>query len=351
VIPADIRRARVLTSGLTKVARPGRPEVRSLSSVRAKHGGAWKIVAAPAMDDIGRKLAIRDQLISPPLGQRMTGVRLRCTSLPKGAFVDARKREATAQARETILEDVVITSELQKRPTREFDLQRENDSFRELADHFARDPDKFLDRMVELALVLCDADTVGVSVEQTDEKGQRIFRWVAMAGSLRHLIGGTTPRHFSPCGICVDQNAPLLMERLDRFYPYFKEAPLPFIEALLIPWEVRDGPNGTLWVVAHSERRKFDQQDVRLMGCLAAFTCGAIRLQQTLAMVEQVSGAAKVLNAVAHRINNPLQAVMLALSCALSGTGLSKEARTMITIAEKELQRVADLSAELTQQP
>jgi hypothetical protein len=256
--------------------------------------------------------------------------------------------QATGVAREVRLEDVVITAELKTRQPREFDLQRENDAFRELADRLASNPDRFLDRLVEIALVLCEADTTGISVEETDDKGERVFRWVAMAGSLRHLLGRTTPRHFSPCGVCVDQNAPLLMERLDRFYPYFKEAPLPFVEALLTPWEVKDGSNGTLWIVAHSERRKFDQQDVRLMGCLAAFACGVIRLKQTLAEFEQVSGAAKVLNAVAHRINNPLQSVILAISCALSGTGLSREARTMITIAEKELQRVAELSAELT---
>jgi hypothetical protein len=112
------------------------------------------------------------------------------------------------------------------------------------------------------------------------------------------------------------------MERLDRFYPYFKEVPLPFIEFLLIPWAVKNGPNETLWIVAHSNPRKFDQQDVRLMGCLAAFACGAIGLKQTLAEFEKVSGAAKVLNAVAHRVNNSVQSVMLAISCALSSEGL-----------------------------
>ena len=102
-----------------------------------------------------------------------------------------------------------------------------------------------LERLVELARTLCDAGTVGISVEQNNDKGERIFLWVAMAGELKHMLGGTTPRNFSPCGICVDQKAPLLMDRLDRFYPYFREAPLPFVEALLIPWEVKDGANGT----------------------------------------------------------------------------------------------------------
>jgi hypothetical protein len=150
--------------------------------------------------------------------------------------------QAASTALDVTLADVIITSDLQTRPSRETDLHRENSAFRELADHLANDPEKFLERLVELALGLCNAGTVGISVEQTDDKSERVFRWVAMAGELKHLLGGTTPRNFSPCGICVDQNAPLLMDRLDRFYPYFREAPLPFVEALLIPWEVKDGP-------------------------------------------------------------------------------------------------------------
>ena len=245
------------------------------------------------------------------------------------------------------LADVIITSDLQNRPSRDTDLQKENSAFRELADHLATDPKKFLERLVELARTLCGAGTVGISVEQTDVKGERIFLWVAMAGELKHMLGGTTPRNFSPCGICVDQRAPLLMDRLDRFYPYFREAPLPFLEALLIPWEIKGGANGTLWAVAHDGNRKFDREDVRLLGCLAAFACGAIRLQQTLAEAERVAATAKILHKLAHDINNPLQGVMLALSCLKSGEELSPETRAMAMIAEKELERVASLSAEL----
>jgi hypothetical protein len=250
-----------------------------------------------------------------------------------------------------VLADVIITSDLQSRPSRETDLQLENTAFRELADHLAADPEKFLERLVELARILSDAGTVGISVEQTNEKGERIFLWVAMAGELKHMLGGTTPRNFSPCGICVDQKTPLLMDRLDRFYPYFREAPLPFIEALLIPWEINGGASGTLWAVTHNDKRKFDREDVRLLGCLAAFACGAIRLQQTLAAAERVSATAKVLNKLAHDINNPLQGAMLALSCVNSGEELSPETRAMALIAENELKRVASLSGELIRNP
>src|SRR3954471_2631097 len=171
------------------------------------------------------------------------------------------------------LESVITTSCLSLRPARQFDLQEERDAFRKLADFLASEPETFLDRLVEITGHLCGADTVGISIEETDAAGNQIFRWVAMAGELKHLIGGTTPRDFSPCGVCVDTNRPLLMEGLDRYYPQFRAAPRPFVEALLVPWSAR-GAVGTLWIVTHGDRRKFDREDARLMGCFAAFAAG-----------------------------------------------------------------------------
>lgn len=255
--------------------------------------------------------------------------------------------QGTAPAME--FEHVVITSQLQHRPSRHIDIQQENAAFRDLAHHLAADPDKLLQRLVEIALHLCDADTVGISVEQTDDDGGKIFRWVAMAGALKHLIGGTTPRNFSPCGVCVDRNQPLLMERLDRAYPYFKKAPLPFVEALLLPWEVEGDPVGTLWVVTHNDQRKFDREDVRLLGCLAAFASGAIRLKATLLEAQRALAAVAMVSAMAHNINNPLQAAIFALHHAKSHENLSPDVLQMILIAEKEMHRVARLSAELLQ--
>lgn len=265
---------------------------------------------------------------------------------PRGRNRDfMRSDQGTSRALE--LADVVITAQLQQRPSRQIDLQKENAAFRDLARHLAADPDKLLQKLVEIALELCDADTVGISVEQTDDDGSRIFRWVAMAGALKHLNGGTTPRNFSPCGVCVDRNQPLLMERLDRAYPYFREAPLPFTEALLLPWDIDGDPVGTLWIVAHNDQRKFDREDVRLMGCLAAFASGAIRLKDTLLETQRALAAVDMVSAMAHSINNPLQAAIFALHHAKSQENLSPDVLQMILIAEKEMYRVARLSAEL----
>src|SRR4051812_6876580 len=101
------------------------------------------------------------------------------------------------------LASVIITPELATRTPRAVNLHAETKAFSELADLYASDPDNFLKRLVEIARELCDGDTVGISVEEVDETGAKIFRWVAIAGDLEHLIGGTTPRNFSPCGVCV----------------------------------------------------------------------------------------------------------------------------------------------------
>ena len=247
----------------------------------------------------------------------------------------------------TGLESIIITPQLQERTPRQTDVRIENAAFRELAALLVGEPDGLLQRLVELTLTLCDADTVGISVEQVDDKGDKIFRWVAMAGELKHLIGGTTPRNFSPCGVCVDRNQPLLMDHIDRVYPYFKEAPLPFVEALLLPWKVSDGPVGTLWVVAHSDRRKFDREDVRLMNCLTAFASGGINLKRTLQDSERAIASARVVSTVAHHINNPLQGVVLTLFYLKSQSNLSPDLRELILAADALLQRMIGLSDDL----
>ena len=245
------------------------------------------------------------------------------------------------------LESVITTSRLSQRPARQFDLQKENQAFRKLADFLGSEPETFLDRLVEITAQLCGADTVGISIEETDAAGNRIFRWVAMAGELKHLIGGTTPRDFSPCGVCVDTNGPLLMTGLDRFYPQFREAPRPFVEALLLPWGIQGGPIGTLWVVAHTDQRKFDMHDVRLMNGLAAFACGSILLRNKIREGERAAAASSMITEMAHHINNPLQAAVLAIYRLKSEAELHPQARDLVAVLETQVNRVAEMSSGL----
>ena len=51
------------------------------------------------------------------------------------------------------------------------------------------------------------------------ENGEQIFRWVAATGAMGTYIGGTTPRDFSPCGICLERNCAQLFSHPERYSP------------------------------------------------------------------------------------------------------------------------------------
>jgi hypothetical protein len=107
-----------------------------------------------------------------------------------------------------------------------------------MADH----PAEVLPRLVRLSMEACDAGSAGVSVLDGD-----VFHWNSLVGKLSVLEGATTPRNFSPCGVCLDQSSPILMERPERAYSWIAEANITAPEILLVPL-LRNGtiPLGTM---------------------------------------------------------------------------------------------------------
>jgi PAS domain S-box-containing protein len=174
--------------------------------------------------------------------------------------------------------DVTITPQLWVRSPHPPNIDAETAAMRHLADTMAADPSQTFQVCVDLALELCDADTCGISLRQRTETGEDIFRWIAMAGELKHHLHGTTPRYFSPCGVTVDSNAPLLMKRPELVYKYLDVGP-PFHDVLLIPLTEKGGElEGTIWIVAHNPERKFDGEDARVMQRIAVFIATALHL-------------------------------------------------------------------------
>src|SRR5687767_8329267 len=182
------------------------------------------------------------------------------------------------------LDDVVINSQLLNRPSRAPNYEAENQALMALARTLADAPDKILQRLAETALQLCRADTAGISL--LDEKdGAEVFRWEALAGVFSDRLNATMPRNASPCGTTIDRNATQLMYMAERIFPALKSEP-PIVEALLIPFHVGQKPIGTVWVVAHDERRKFDQEDERIIKTLAQFASASWQLWQARAGAE-----------------------------------------------------------------
>ena len=103
-------------------------------------------------------------------------------------------------------------------------------------------------------------------------------------------IGGTTPRDFSPSGICLERNCAQLFSHPERYYTYLNRV-LPMAELLLIPLYADSEGLGTLWVICHDTQRKFDREDVRILTSLADFTAATLctlRLQQQRQQAEDL---------------------------------------------------------------
>jgi hypothetical protein len=176
------------------------------------------------------------------------------------------------------LEGVVATGLLTTRPARPRQLERELDAFLAIACLIARQDQNAVLRSISMfALGQCKAESAGFSILEQAHSDQEIFRWTATCGRMEQFEGGTTPANFSPCGVCLERNAPQLFRSPERFYAYL-EPIAPIAELLLIPMHDGNAWLGTIWIISHTGRRKFDGEDARLMrslGELASATLSA----------------------------------------------------------------------------
>src|SRR5262245_12391911 len=182
------------------------------------------------------------------------------------------------------LDSILCTDELRTRPWRPPDYEKENRALVALASALADPQSNILQTLAETILEVTQCDSSGLSLLTKDDGGKR-FYWPAIAGMWKPHIGGGTPRDFGPCGDVLDRNSTLLFQRLERRYPYF----LPIIplveECLLVPFYVGGRAVGTIWAIMHSDRRKFDAEDERLMNVLGQFASLAY---QTLASIDDL---------------------------------------------------------------
>jgi hypothetical protein len=166
------------------------------------------------------------------------------------------------------LSEVDIRAELAARPHPAPNFEAEQKAMVTLAKEMSENPRNMLQKLTQLAIELCDADTAGISLLETDEED--VFRWEALSGVFAPFRSGTMPRNASPCGICVDQDTFQLMHLPDRCFPALRTEPR-FVEALLIPFHVSGRPIGTIWIVSHQTDKRFDREDERIISSLAHF--------------------------------------------------------------------------------
>jgi PAS domain S-box-containing protein len=106
----------------------------------------------------------------------------------------------------------------------------------------------------------------------------------------------------------LDRNVPMLFTHWERRYPYFCVTTPLAEEGLLVPFYVHGKAVGTIWAIAHTEHRKFDAEDLRLLESLGRFASAAY---QALASIDDLTvqiAAREKAEAAVRELANGLEA-------------------------------------------
>lgn len=204
----------------------------------------------------------------------------------------------------TLPVDLYITGELAKRPVPPADYLREKRAIQELASRMAERPEEVLPRFVELAQELTGGTSAGLSLlEPTPAPG--VFRWKYLHGMLARFEDAVTPRDFSPCGITLDTNGPVLSLHPERFYDWIADANIVVPEVLLVPFYIGDAqPMGTLWIVAEREGY-FHAGHARIAMELASFVGIAFKMLHSERRLQAAVAEQETLaKEMSHRVKN-----------------------------------------------
>lgn len=249
---------------------------------------------------------------------------------------------------------VLITPELDRRPGRLPDYERQARALDSLASSLSESPGDALQRLTEVVVELCGADSAGVSLSDEamgEATGTPAFHWVAVAGVWADKRGGTMPIDASPCGVVMERNQALLFAHPERHFPAAHVHPL-IAEILLVPFHLGGRPVGTLWAAAHDEERKFDREDVRLLLSLSQSAAVIVQTTRSLAALrdserrrhrDELNRAELLAGELHHRVKNTLAVVQAIVAQSLRGAATPAEARKSVEARLQALGRAQDL--------
>jgi len=203
------------------------------------------------------------------------------------------------------LESILCTQELRNRPSRPPDYETENRALVALASALADSPRTILQTLADKVFEVLHADSAGLSLLTEDE---RRFYWAAVAGAWRPRIGAEAPRNFGPCGDVLDHNVPMLFNHWERRYPYLSSAMPLADEGLLVPFYVNGKAVGTIWAVAHDNRRKFDAEDLRLLERMSRFASAAYQTVESIENLRLQMSAREEAETELRELTNGLEA-------------------------------------------
>jgi GAF domain-containing protein len=183
------------------------------------------------------------------------------------------------------LQEIVITPRLADRPVRTNRAQQEMAALTDIARGLAQGRHALLETLCMLGMRLCRAGSCGITLLEpaTPEGG---LYWAAVAGKAAGSIAATAgtpiPRHASPSGYCLSQNAPQLFSYPDRVLRWMTMTPR-VTEVLVVPLFGKDKQaTGTVWAFCHEEEHQFDREDLRILTGLASHASAALRVQRAL---------------------------------------------------------------------
>jgi two-component sensor histidine kinase len=217
--------------------------------------------------------------------------------------------------------NVFITDELRKRTPTRSDCQREKKAILDLATHFGKASSEVLPRFVQLAMEMTEAVAAGISIFDADLEPD-IFRWKHLHGSLARFEDATTPRNYSPCGVTLDANAPVLMAHPERRYDWIAAENLILPEVLLVPLTVGGEEQlGTLWVVSDTNEH-FDSGDAQAISDFAVFVGMALLVRNR---EEQCRRALEEQETVAQEMSHRLKNLFAVTDGIIRGTARNAE--------------------------
>jgi len=175
---------------------------------------------------------------------------------------------------------VTIATQLPQR-TKRPDLRAEAVAFTKLAGVLASDPSGALTCVLEIARGLCNAGTAGLSLLRPDRADGMTVRWELVRGALASFEGIDATRTNSPCGLCLDAGATILVSRPTRVFAWLQGTHPPIIEILIVPLLDDAGyAHGTLWIAHHEPGARCTYDDARIVEQLAQQLMLALRLQE-----------------------------------------------------------------------
>jgi len=180
------------------------------------------------------------------------------------------------------LEDLIINHELRERPSRAPEPALDELVTKTLAAEIPNGAPAIVSAACAFALDFCGAESAAISLSPGEDSGEP-RSWAAVAGRMKHHLGGVEETADAGSAIGLHAREPLLLREPDRHFAWMRVPGLQVMEALVTPiYDLHRNPRGSIWVLRHGPGHLFDDEDVRLLVMLALRATAALEFRRRL---------------------------------------------------------------------